>query len=309
MTKSIPLVAIVGPTGIGKTSLALALAETFGGEIIGADSRQVYRYLDIGTAKPTPAERERAPHHLIDMVNPDEEYNVALFQQQADQSIRDVHHRGHVPLLVGGTGHYVWALLRGFRLPQVQPNLRLRHELQALAMNDGGEALIHQRLASIDPVAARRIDPRNVRRVIRAIEVTQAVGLPFSQAGTTVPPAYRTLMLGVTAPRPEVYRRINERVTRMIQAGWVTEVHGLLQRGYNPALPSLSGLGYRTIVAHIRGELSLGAAMTLVQRYTRILARRQYTWFKPANSEILWLDTTIPGFQDRARKAVAEFLR
>ena len=309
MTNPIPLVALVGPTGIGKTSLALTLADIFGGEIIGADSRQVYRYLDIGTAKPTPAERARAPHHLIDVASPDEEYNVALFQKQADQVIRDVHQRGHVPLLVGGTGHYVWALLRGFRLPQVEPDPRLRLELQALATERDGQALLLQRLAAIDPVTARRIDPRNVRRVIRAIEVTQAAGMPFSRAGTTAPPAYRTLMLGLTAPRPEVYRRIDKRVTRMIQAGWVTEVHGLLQRGYDPALPSLSGLGYRTIVAHIRGELSLGAAMTLVQRYTRHLARRQYTWFKPANSEITWLAITNPDFPDQARKAVAAFLR
>lgn len=287
-----PLIAIVGPTATGKTALGVELAQDFGGEIVGADSRQLYRGMDIGTGKPTPEERARAPHHLIDVAAPDQEFSVALYQRMAAQAIEDIHRRGKLPFLVGGTGHYVWALLEEFRLPQVPPDAELRRQLFAVAEEEGGIDWLHSQLAELDPLAASRIDPRNVRRVVRAIEVTRATGVPFSQVGASGPPPYRTLIVGLTAPRQELYRRIDERVERMVAAGWVDEVRRLLARGYSPHLPALSGLGYGAIVRHIRGESDLAGAVEQTKRDTRRFARRQYQWFRLADRRIHWIDIT-----------------
>ena len=303
----IPLVAIVGPTAAGKSALAMALAPIFGGEIVGADSRHVYRGLDVGTGKPNTADRARTPHHLIDVVEPDAEFSVAHYQEQAAAAIAAIDERGRLPLLVGGSGHYVRALLEGYRLPKVPPNPELRRELSARAASEGPESLLRE-LESLDPVSAGRIDPRNTRRVIRAIEVSRAVGRPFSEVGGRGPSPYRALVLGVTAPRPELYRNIDARVDAMIAAGWAGEVRTLLERGLDASLPSMSSLGYPVMVEHVRDALSLEEAARRIQLQTHRFARRQYTWFKPADERIRWLDGRDEGHAAKAEALVRAFL-
>ncbi len=288
----IPLIAIVGPTATGKSALALALAQRFGGEIVNADSRQVYRYMDIGTGKPTSEERSLVPHHVVDVVDPDEDFNVALYLQQAEAAIRNIHGRGKLPILAGGTGHYVWALLEGLRIPQVPPDPELRASLDLKAEEEGGQEKLLAELTELDPVAATRLDPRNIRRVIRAIEVSRAVGRPFSEVGTREPPPYKTLVLGLTAPRELLYERIDARVDAMVQQGWADEVEGLLARGYTPGMSSFLSLGYRDMAGYVRGELDLPAAVQRTKTQTHAFARRQYAWFKPTDPRILWFDIT-----------------
>ncbi len=284
-----PLVAIVGPTAVGKTDLALRLAERLPVEAISADSRQVYRGMDIGTAKPTPEEQARLPHHLIDIVDPDEPFTLAQYQALAYAAVEDVLRRGKLPLLVGGTGLYVRAVMAGLRIPAVPPDEALRAALFAEAERDGHEAL-HQRLRQVDPVAAERIDARNVRRVVRALEVYAITGQPITALQERRPPPYRLLSVGLTMPRPALYERVDLRVDRMIAAGLVEEVRGLVKRGYGYDLPSMSGLGYREIGAHLRGEATLDEAVAMIKSNTRRFIRHQYNWFSPSSSDILWFD-------------------
>ena len=213
-----PLIAIVGPTAVGKSALALALAEALDGEIVSADSRLVYRGMDIGTDKPTPAERARIPHHLIDVVDPDQSFSLAMYQDLAYAAIADITARGRLPLLVGGTGQYVWAVMEGWTIPRAGPDGALRTRLFAEAEAHGAEAL-HARLAAVDPLAASKIDAQNVRRVVRALEVYELTGRPISDWQRRPPPPYRTLILGLTLPRPALYSRINARVKRMVAQG------------------------------------------------------------------------------------------
>lgn len=284
-----PLLALVGPTAVGKTALSLELADALGGEVVSADSRQIYRYLDIGTAKPTLAERARAPHHLIDIVDPDQPLTLAEYQRLAYAAIAEIHARGRLPLLVGGTGLYVRAVLEGLQIPAVPPDAALRTRLEEEAAAAGAPAL-HARLAAIDPTAAARIDPRNVRRVMRALEVCLVTGRPLSAQQGAAPPPYRILRIGLTRPRPQLYARINARVDAMIAAGLVDEVRDLLARGYSPHLPALSGLGYRQIIRHLAGELSLEEAIQEIKRKTRRFVHQQQTWFHPDDPRIHWCD-------------------
>ena len=210
-------------------------------------------------------------------------------------------------MLVGGSGHYVRALLEGYRLPKVPPDPDLRRELSARAASEGPESLLRE-LESLDPVSAARIDPRNTRRVVRAIEVSRAVGRPFSEAGGRGPSPYRALVIGLTAPRPELYRRIDARVDAMIAAGWADEVRGLLERGFDTTLPSMSSLGYPTMIEHVRGEVALDEAARRIQLQTHRFARRQYTWFKPTDERIRWLDVTSAGHVGEAEALSREFL-
>ena len=285
------LIVIVGPTAVGKTEAAIRLAERVGGEIVSADSRQVYRHMDIGTAKPSAGQRARVPHHLIDVVDPDEALSLAQYQAAANAAIDDIFRRGRQPLLVGGTGLYVKAVTEGLRIPAVPPNPELRAELETRAAQEGKLAL-HDELRRVDPAAAARIDPRNVRRTIRALEVYRLSGRRFSEPGIVRPPPYPIITIGLTMPRPDLYRRIDARVGEMIAAGLIEETRQLALQ-YDWSLPALSGLGYRQIGRFVRGECSLEDAIAAIKRDTRGFVRRQYNWFRLTDPRIRWLDARL----------------
>lgn len=286
------VIAIVGPTAAGKTELSLALAEALGGEIVSADSRQIYRGMDIGTAKATAEERARIPHHLLDVVAPDQVLTLAEYQQLAYAAIADIGRRGRLPFLVGGTGQYVQAVVEGWSIPAVAPQAALRAELEAEAGARGAEAL-HVWLAGLDPAAAARIDYRNVRRVIRALEVCLVAGRPISEIQRKSPPPFRTLYVGVTRPRAELYARIDTRVDRMVAQGLVAEVIRLADAGYAWDLPALTGLGYRQIGLYLRGEASLDEAIALIKKGTRRFVQQQNNWFRPKDPAIPWVDPAL----------------
>ena len=283
------VVVIVGPTAVGKSQLAFHLAQRLDGEIVSADSRQIYRYMDIGTSKPSPGERALVPHHLVDIIDPDQDFTLALYQEMAYQAIADIQRRGKLPLLVGGSGLYVWSVVEGWQIPRVPPQLELRRELEARVDSEGVKAL-YRELEEADPKAARRIDPHNVRRVIRALEVWRLAGVPFSQLGRKEAPSLATLVIGLTTERADLYHRIDTRVDGMIEQGLVAEVRDLMERGYGLDLPSMSGLGYRQIGGFLRGEMELSAAVQQVKFTTHRLARHQYAWFKAGDERISWFD-------------------
>ena len=283
------LVAIVGPTAVGKTDLSLHLAERLQGEIVSADSRLFYRGLDIGTAKPTPEERARVPHHLIDIACPDETVGLAEFHEQATAAIADIHARGRLPLLVGGTGQYVRAVVEGWQVPRVPPDRALRARLEVEAERNGAAAL-HGRLAQLDPRAAERIDARNVRRVIRALEVCLITGRPISEQQGKQPPSYPILQIGLTMDRESLYRRADQRVEAMMAAGLEEEVRRLVEAGYGWDLPAMSGLGYVQFRPCFEGQADLEAVAAEIKRATHSFIRRQYNWFRPNDPAIRWFD-------------------
>lgn len=291
-SQNLPVVAIVGPTAVGKTALALRLGQTLGAEVISADSRQVYRGMDIGTAKPTPEERRLVPHHLIDVVDPDEPFGLAQYQAAAYAAIDGVRAGERLPLLVGGSGQYVRAVVEGWGIPHILPDQSLRDELYRQAEAQGSEAL-YVRLQTLDPIAAARIDHRNVRRVIRALEVCLRTGERISDLQRRHPPPYHIVQIGLTMPRQSLYHRIDERVDRMFAAGLVAEVQSLVACGYDYALPSMSGLGYRQIGAYLRGGISLDEAAHLIKRETRRFVRQQYNWFRLDDERIRWFDVEV----------------
>jgi tRNA dimethylallyltransferase len=303
-----PLIAIVGPTAVGKSRLALELARQFEGEIINGDSRQVYRHMDIGTAKPSLQERALVPHQLVDIVEPDEPYSLALYLEQARKAIQDIQERGKLPILVGGTGQYIWGILQGFHTPQVAPNQSLRTRLEAQAVEEGHDAL-WQRLQAVDSVAASRIDSRNVRRVVRALEVFFETGIPFSQAQRREEPPYHSLVIGLTLERTLLYDRIDRRADAMAAGGWPLEVSYLLENGHSPELPSMSSLGYREMAAYVRGKLPLEDALARIKTATHRFARHQYAWFRLRDSRINWLDTDAQETADRACDTIDGFLK
>jgi tRNA dimethylallyltransferase len=302
-----PLIAIVGPTAVGKTATATRLCRALRGEVISADSRQVYRGLDIGTAKPTPQERETATHRLIDVVDPDQVLGLAEYQTMAYAAINDVLARNRIPFLVGGTGQWVQAVVEGWGVPRVLPDYALRAELEAEATRDGPQAL-HARLASVDPAAAAKIDYRNLRRVIRALEVYLKTGTPISQHQRAQPPPYRILQIGLTMPREMLYARVDARVERMLADGLLAEVRMLVDQGYYLDLPAMSGLGYRQIGQHLAGETSLDEAIRLVKKETRRFVRQQYNWFQLEDPAIQWFDVSGE-FYDALYQLVATFLK
>jgi tRNA dimethylallyltransferase len=283
------LIAIIGPTAVGKSQFAIQLAQEYHGEIVSADSRQIYRYLNIGTAKPTSEEISLVPHHLIDIVNPDEDFSLSQYQKLAYQTINDIQKREKLAVLVGGSGLYVWAMLEGWQIPHVPPDLALRHSLAEKAAREGITEL-HQELVSIDPVAAQRIEPLNVRRVIRALEVCQSTGQPFSRLQQKKLPAFDTLIVGLTVERKELYHRIDARVNRMIEQGLVEEVKKLVSMGYDFHFPAMSGIGYKQIGMFLRGELTLEAAIQQIKFETHRFARHQYNWFRLTDKRIKWFD-------------------
>jgi tRNA dimethylallyltransferase len=301
-----PLIVIVGPTAVGKTALSIRLAKAVSGEIVSADSRQVYRGMDIGTAKVTPEEQAQVPHHLIDIVEPDETLSLAQFQGLAYAVIDDILARGRVPFLVGGTGQYVRATVEGWQIPRVPPDEVLRRDLYRQAEDEGADSL-HARLRDLDPAAAKRIDPRNVRRVVRALEVCLVTGQPISEQQGRSPPPYRILMIGLTIPRPQLYERIDRRVERMIDAGLENEIRRLLAAGYDFDLPAMSGVGYGQFAPYFAGEATLDGVVREIQRTTRRFVRHQSNWFRQNDPRIHWFDAASEPF-DQVLDLVDEFL-
>ncbi len=300
------LVAIVGPTGIGKSRLAIQLAGLFQGEIVSADSRQIYRYMDIGTAKPTPQELARIPHHLIDIVNPDDDFSLALYQEMAQLAIEDIFRRHRLPFLVGGSGLYVKAVLEGWQIPMVSPDRELRYNMAKRA-NEKSIDELYEELVTVDPHAAAKIDRRNVRRVIRALEVHAKARKPFSELGRKQLPSFDSLIIGLTADRPFLYRKVDRRVDEMMEHGFIREVENLMKIGYDLALPAMSGIGYRQVGQIISGELSREAAIKKIKTATHRFIRHQYAWFRPDDAEIHWFDVESQG-DPGIEKILAEYL-
>jgi tRNA dimethylallyltransferase len=282
-----PVVVILGPTAVGKTEFAIQLAERLDGEIVSADSRLFYIGMDVGTAKPSKEERERIPHHLIDVALPDETWSLGRFQRNANSVIADIHNRGRLPFLVGGTGQYLRAVIQGWTVPEVKPDIRLRKALQAWAGEIGREG-IHSRLASIDPRAAEHIDFRNLRRTMRALEVIFNSGHRFSDQRQQRPSPYQILQLGLTRPRQELYQLIDQRIDQMLVAGFVDEVRALLEKGFSPESPAFSAIGYRQVADYVCGNISLDEAVIQIKRVTRLFVRHQANWFKKNDPDILW---------------------
>ena len=301
------LIAIVGPTGVGKSRLALRLAGLYQGEIVSADSRQVYRYMDIGTAKPTSQELLRIPHHLIDIINPNEDFSLAVYQEMAYRAIEDIHERRKLPFLVGGTGLYVKAVLEGWQIPGVSPDPEFRYNREKRASERNIDEL-YEELVAADPDAAAKIDRRNVRRVIRALEVHAKAGKSFSKLGRKKAPAFISFIIGLTAGRAELYRLVDRRVDEMIERGFVREVENLLEMGYDLDLPSMSGIGYRQVGQFLKGKLTIEAATQKIKTETHRFIRHQYAWFRPDDEKIHWFDI---GQKDglEIEKTLAEFIK
>ena len=286
-----PLLVIVGPTAVGKTALSLYLAHTFDIEIISADSRQIYQKFDIGTAKPTPEDLAAVPHHLVDTVAPNGMLTLAEFQEQAYATIANIHLRGRLPAMVGGTGQWVKAVVEGWGIPRVPPDYALRAELEVEAEVIGSEAF-HGRLAQVDPQAAAKLDYRNVRRVIRALEVYRITGVPISELQQKKAPPYKILQIGLTMPREMLYERIDTRIDKMMEMGLLEETRRLAEAGCEWNQPAMMGLGYRQIGQHVRGEISLDEAVGLIKKETRRFVRQQYNWFRLDDDRIRWFDVS-----------------
>jgi tRNA dimethylallyltransferase len=294
------LLVIVGPTAVGKTALSVRLAQLFSGEILSGDSTQVYRGMDIGTAKVTPDEQQDIPHHLIDICNPDENFSVSQFQELATQTIAAIHKRNHLPILVGGTGLYVEAVVYGYHIPKSGQQPQLREQLE----KEDAYAL-HARLEAVDPLSAARIHPHNRRRVIRALEVYLQTGRPFSAQTNRRKPRYkRVLWLGLTMPRSLLYQRINQRVEEMLAQGWLDEVEKLQKQGYHTEYQSMRAIGYRELAQVLAGEMTLQEAIPKIQQATRKYAKRQLTWFRRIK-EIRWFDRTQPGVEKEIEHWIA----
>lgn len=289
-TKRPPVVVLCGPTGVGKTAYALELAETFGGHIIGADSMQIYKYMDIGTAKPTVAERKRVRHHMIDIAEPDEDFSAGKYAGMTESVLSDLHQNGILPFLVGGTGLYIKATLQGlFR--QGPADRRFLQELKDEA-REKGAGFMHRKLAACDPASARRIDSNDVFRIIRALELYAVTGCPASEhirAHGFPGRQYAALKICLHLDRELLYQAINTRVDLMLEAGFAEEVRQLLDRGYGPDLKSMQSIGYRHMVQCLRGELTRQEMRETMMRDTRRYAKRQLTWFR-GDPEMIWVD-------------------
>ena len=304
MSNGKPLLVLVGPTAVGKTALSIRLAHRFDGEIVSADSRLFYCGLDIGTAKPTVAEQTTVPHHFIDICAPDETLTLAEYQERAYATIDAIHRRGRLPILVGGTGQYVLAVVEGWGIPRVPPQRGLRGALQQL-----GSPELHRWLCHLDPEKGAEIHPNNVRRVIRALEVTLVSGRPISDLQRKQPPPYDICWLALYRQRAALYARIDARVEQMMAAGLLEEVKGLSEAGYGRRLPSMSGLGYRQLLDHLAGSLTLAEAVERIKFETHRFARQQNTWFRRDDERIVWFEVGVEGGETAVVDHVAAFLR
>jgi tRNA dimethylallyltransferase len=299
------LLVICGPTASGKSDLALRLAQELNGEIINADSMQVYRGMDIGTAKPSVEERARIPHHLIDIIRPDQPFSAANFAEAADTAIRDISFRGRRPIVVGGTGLYIRSLLKGL-VDSPAGTEEVRRNLLSEARELGNQAMLEE-LRRVDPELAERIHPNNLVRIIRALEVFRTTGIPLSryqQEHSFSGRQYRSLQLGIHVERQLLYSRIDDRVNLMLEQGLLQEVQQLLNAGYEPGLNAMRSIGYKELIAHLSGEYDLNEAIRLIKRNTRHYAKRQLTWFN-ADKDILWLE--YPSEFDTISKHAIDF--
>ena len=294
-----PLLLIVGPTASGKSAFAIQMAQALHAEIVSADSRYLYRELEIGVAKPSSLELAAAPHHLINVASLEDPWNLGLFKQSAAQIIEQIHQRNRLPILAGGTGQYVRAILQNWQVPSHGPVDQLREDLETIGNHIGFDKL-YEMLRAIDPQAAANIDYRNHRRTIRALEVILSTGKKFSDLRDKEPPPYNTLIIGLELPRDVLYARIDQRVDDMITQGLVGEVQGLLDSGFGPTLDTMRVIGYNEIMAHLMGECTLEEAVALIKRNTRIYVRRQANWFKPSDPDIHWLNAQDPAILKNA---------
>lgn len=301
-----PLIVLVGPTAVGKTEISLLLAEAFHGEIVSSDSRPFYLGMDIGTAKPSAEEQNRVPHYLIDVAKPDDTWSLERYLRTATEVIQDIHNRGRIPFLVGGTGQYIRAVIEGWEIPSQRPMPELRVVLENWAMEIGRESL-HARLAVLDEEAAGRVEPRNLRRTVRALEVILGTGRKFSAQRVRREPPYRVCQLGLLRPRPELYERIDQRLAKMMEAGFLDEVVGLLAQGYSPELPAFSAIGYKELIDHLQGAYSLEEALRLIKRKSRQFVRRQANWFQTDDPSIFWVQAGTAAI-DQLRFEVQTFL-
>lgn len=295
------LVTICGPTATGKSRLAIALAQRLGSAILSADSRQVYREFDIGTAKPDRWQRQQVPHYLIDICAPTETLTLAQYQRQAQDSIAAVQRQGKLPLLVGGTGLYLRAIVQGLQIPQVAPQAALRSQLQTL-----GQSQIHALLQQVDPLSALKVHPHDPVRTLRALEVFYVTGIPMSRQQGERPPLYPILQIGLDSQLDTLSSRIQHRTEQMVAAGWRAEVEFLCQK-YGPDLSLFDTLGYREIKQHLAGEISLTEAQALTIRRTRQFAKRQRTWFR-ADPQINWFNADAPNLLDPVWQRVQQFI-
>ncbi len=289
-----PLVILTGPTAVGKTALSIALAKAIGGEIISADSMQVYRRMDIGSAKITQEEMDGVPHHLIDVLEPEQEFNVVVFQKLAKQAAEEIYSRGHIPIVAGGTGFYIQALVYDIDFTENDEDTALRHSLEEQARRDGPEALF-ERLRAVDPESCESIHAHNIKRVIRAIEFYEKTGKKISdhnreQRQNTSP--YNVAYFVLNDNRERIYERINARTDQMMAQGLEEEVRALWESGCRRDMVSMQWLGYKEMLAYLEGEISLDEAVYLIKRDTRHFAKRQLTWFR-REKEVIWIDKTV----------------
>lgn len=302
----LPILAIIGPTATGKSEVGMALAEALGGEIVNADALQVYQGLDIGTAKPSPADRERVPHHLIDVLEPHEAYSAGEFARRAREAIADIQGRGRVPVVVGGSGLYLRALFAGIS-PIPPGDLTVRQELRERLAAEG-LASLREELVRLDPPTAARLPAGDTQRILRALEVARVTGRPLSAWISEQPfgtQAIAAVRVGLTLPRAILYDRIAGRVARMLDVGWLGEVEGLLRLGLSPRLPAFQAIGYRQLVRYLEGSGSLEQAVAEIVKETRRFAKRQETWFRK-EPDVTWfsaqeLKRQIPGVLEHAK--------
>ncbi len=287
--KSKFLIVILGPTGTGKSRLAIHIAQKFNGEIVNADSRQVYRYMNIGTAKPSKEELEQVPHHLFNIIDPDEVFSLAQYQDLANKSIKSIQKRQSLPVLVGGSGQYIWAVVEGWEIPRIPPDQEFRRSLEKLASENGIDYL-YQRLTDSDPVAAKKIDQRNIRRVIRAMEVAHEAQEPISKLQNKKAPDFNILIIGLTAEREVLYQRIDFRVDDMIRRGLINEINKLNQMNYGFELSSMNSIGYKQIGSNLRGEISQEEAIRQIKTNSHRFVRHQYAWFHLDDPRIHWFN-------------------
>lgn len=286
-----PLVILTGPTAVGKTALSISLAKAIGGEIISADSMQVYKGMDIGSAKILPAQMDGVKHHLIDILSPEEEFNVMIFKQKCDQAMDEIYAAGHIPILTGGTGFYIQAVLYDIDFTEEKDN-QIRRQLETLAALPDGPRKLYERLQEVDPASAQIIHANNVKRVIRALEFYELNGSPISKHNETErkkDAAYNSAYFVLIDERDLLYKRIDQRVDEMFQAGLVREVSMLKEKGYTRNMVSMQGLGYKEVLDYLDGTISLEEASYLIKRDTRHFAKRQLTWFR-REKDVVWIN-------------------